>query len=382
MSTGQLNPARLLTHTFDLEQGPEAYDLLGSDEPSLGILLRYPGRDDVGPRSISVDGRPPMRRRLTRDRPRLGVVGAGAFARSVLLPPLARHADIAAVATATGISARASATRFGASLASTDAEEVLTHPDIDAVVIATRHDTHAAHAALALRNGKHVFVEKPLALSEAELREVEEAAAGSDATLMVGFNRRFAPQVVRIREELSGSGPLMITYRVNAGRLPRSHWTHDPVVGGGRIVGEGCHFVDVASYLAGGHPTVAGTVSLSDVSEPREDAVATTLTFPGGSVAQIVYSALGDPSLPKERLEVLGEAGAAVLDDFRELSLYRGGHTEVVQGKRDKGHRAELAAFLEACRSGQQPWPLADMAAVTRATFAMRDAVAPVASPG
>ncbi|MEA2411842.1 MAG: hypothetical protein QOC77_2403, partial [Thermoleophilaceae bacterium] len=284
---------------------------------------------------------------------------------------------IAAVATATGISARASATRFGAQLATTDAEQVLTHPEVDAVVIATRHDTHAAYAALALRSGKHVFVEKPLALDEHGLLDVEAAAADSGATLMVGFNRRFAPQVVRIREELGESGPLMITYRVNAGRLPRSHWTHDPLVGGGRIVGEGCHFVDVAAYLAGGQPALASAVALSGgVSEPREDTVAATLTFPGGSVAQIVYSALGDPSLPKERLEVVGEAGAAVLDDFRELSLHKGGRTSIEQGKRDKGHRAELDAFLEACRSGRQPWPVADMAAVTRATFAMRDAVA------
>jgi predicted dehydrogenase/threonine dehydrogenase-like Zn-dependent dehydrogenase len=376
MSTGQLNPSRLVTHTFSFEEGPLAYGLLDSDEPSLGIVLRYPPRSEAGTRSVFLDGRPGTRRALARGRARIGVVGVGRFARTVLMPPLARSAEIHAVATATGISARSSANRFGASLATTDADEVLTHPDLDAVVIATRHDSHARYAAAALRAGKHVFVEKPLALDERGLEEVEAAAAASEGILMVGFNRRFAPEVVRIKDQLGERGPLIVTYRVNAGRLPRSHWVHDPLVGGGRIVGEACHFVDTAAFLTGGLPSVASTIAVSGASEPREDAIATTLAFPNGSIAQIVYSAFGDPSLPKERLEVLGEAGAAVLEDFRDLHLHLGGRTQTSQGKRDKGHRAELDAFLEACRTGVQPWPVEDMAAVTRATFAMRDTVA------
>jgi predicted dehydrogenase len=293
------------------------------------------------------------------------------------MPPLARGGTIDAIATATGLSARASAQRYGAALATNEADEVLRHPDLDAVVIATRHDSHAPYAVTALRAGKHVFVEKPLALTEEELLEVERAAAESEGTLIVGFNRRFAPQILRLKQVLGGRGPLVITYRVNAGRLPRSHWTHDPEVGGGRIVGEACHFVDVASFLADGHPTLAHAVAVSGSSEPREDTVAATLTFPDGSVAQIVYSALGDPSLPKERLEVLGEAGAAVIDDFRELRIHSNGRQAVEEGKRDKGHHDEIAAFLDACRTGRQPWPVADMAAVMRATFTIRDAVGP-----
>ncbi len=322
MATGQLRPSRLTSHTFDLEDGAQAYALLESDEPSLGILLRYPERRDPGPRSLSLNGRrrPRVASALRRSRPRIGVVGAGAFARSVLMPPLARQAEIEAVATATGVSARASAKRFNARIATTTAEEVLRAPDLDGVVIATRHDTHAAYAAEALRAGKHVFVEKPLALDEDELAAVEQASAESSGTLMVGFNRRFAPLLQRMREALGGRGPIVVTYRVNAGRLPRSHWTHDPEVGGGRIVGEACHFVDVASYLAGAPPRFAGAVAASGGSEPRDDVVAATLTFSDGSIAQIVYSALGDSSLPKERVEVLGEAGAGVLDDFRELA--------------------------------------------------------------
>ena len=330
MTTGQLRPSRLTSHTFDLQDGARAYALLESDEPSLGILLRYPERRDPGPRSLSLNGRrgPRVASASRRSRPRIGVVGAGAFARSVLMPPLARQAEIEAVATATGVSARASAKRFNARIATTTAEEVLRASDLDGVVIATRHDTHAAYAAEALRAGKHVFVEKPLALAEDELVAVEQASAESSATLMVGFNRRFAPLLQRMREALGGRGPIVVTYRVNAGRLPRSHWTRDPEVGGGRIVGEACHFVDAASYLAGSPPRFAGAVAASGASEPRDDVVAASLTFLDGSIAQIVYSALGDPSLPKERIEVLGEAGAGVLDDFHKLRLYRGGQEE------------------------------------------------------
>jgi predicted dehydrogenase/threonine dehydrogenase-like Zn-dependent dehydrogenase len=377
MATGQLRPSRLTSHTFDLEDGAQAYALLESAQPSLGILLRYPERRDPGPRSLSLNGRrgPRVASAVRRSRPRIGVVGAGAFARSVLMPPLARQAEIAAVATATGVSARASAKRFNAHIATTTAEEVLRAPDLDGVVIATRHDTHAAYAAEALRAGKHVFVEKPLALHEDELAAVEQASAESSGTLMVGFNRRFAPLLQRMREALGSRGPVVVTYRVNAGRLPRSHWTHDPEVGGGRIVGEACHFVDVASYLASAPPRFAGAVAASGGSEPRDDVVAATLTFSDGSIAQIVYSALGDPSLPKERIEVLGEAGAGVLDDFHELRLHRGGREETFEGRRDKGHQAEIAAFVQSCRTGEQVWPVADMTAVMRATFAIRDAV-------
>jgi polar amino acid transport system substrate-binding protein len=375
MATGQLRPSRLTTHTFDLDDGASAYAMLEAPEPSLGLLLRYAGREDAGPRSLRMPGhrKSPLARKGSKLR--IGVVGAGSFARGVLMPAIARHADITAVATATGVSARASATRFGATLASTDATEVLTAPDVDAVLIATRHDTHADYVVQALNAGKHVFVEKPLALDEEELARVEEAAAAAPGILVVGFNRRFAPLAVDMKAALGGRGPMVITYRVNAGRLPRSHWTHDPEQGGGRIVGEVCHFVDFCSFVAGGRPTVTSALAVGGGSEPREDDVLAALSFPDGSVAQVVYTAFGDPSLSKERVEVLGEGGAGVLDDFRELRLHRGGEEQVSGGKRDKGHAAELEAFVAGSVSGVQPWPVEDMAAVMRATFAIRDGI-------
>jgi predicted dehydrogenase/threonine dehydrogenase-like Zn-dependent dehydrogenase len=379
MSTGQLRPSRLTTHTFDLADGARAYDLLGGgSEPSLGILLRYPGLDHPGPQTVRLDGVSPARRRTLRPGGsplRVAIVGAGSFARGVLLPPLARGAEIVAVANATGISARAAAARVGAPIASTDPASVIADEGIDAVVIATRHDTHGDYVVQALKHGKHVFVEKPLAIDEEGLEAVEQAAQDAPGVLMVGFNRRFSPLGRRLAEAIGRPGPIVATYRVNAGRLPRSHWTHDPAVGGGRVVGEVCHFVDFLSFLCGGPPVEVNAAAVGGGAEIRDDNLAATMRFGDGSIGVVIYTALGDPSLPKERIELLGERGAGTLDDFRVLSLHRGGQTQRVESKRDKGHADEISAFLQACRSGAQPWPVADMAGVTRATFLIRDAL-------
>jgi predicted dehydrogenase/threonine dehydrogenase-like Zn-dependent dehydrogenase len=377
MSTGALRPSRLTTHSFDLADGPAAYELLESDEPSLGILLRYP-EAPATERRVVVPKSPRLALRRTRGRPRLGVIGAGTFARSVLLPALAGDVDIATVVTARGASAKSTAARFGAGVAATDPAAVLEDPAIDAVLIATRHDTHASYAAQALRAGKHVFVEKPLGLGRDELAEIEAALADERAgTLTVGFNRRFAPMSRELRDALGGRGPLLVHIRVNAGRLPRTHWVHDPLLGGGRIAGEGCHFVDLAAFLCGGAPDrVVSAVALEGSSEPREDSFAATLAFPGGSIATIHYSALGDPSLAKERVEVLGEAGAGVIDDFRRLELHRHGAREERTSARDKGHAAELRAFLQAIRTGVPAQDPSELLAVSRATLDVRDAVA------
>ena len=380
MANGALRPERLTTHTFDLAQGPDAYALLSGEEPSLGIVLRYESAADVNTRTLVVSPRVPgaaIRRGAARDHIRLGVLGAGTFARTVLLPALSNSVELVAIATATGSSARSTAERLGASRASTDPASVLEADDIDAVLIATRHDTHAEYAARALTAGKDVFVEKPLALDQAELDAVELAARDPRAgTLTVGFNRRFAPLAIALRQALVGSGPVVVQCRVNAGRLPRAHWTHDPEVGGGRIVGEVCHFVDFAAFLCGPAPRLVSAVAVEGSSEPREDTIVATLSFPGGSVATIAYSALGDASLPKERIEVLGEAGAAVLDDFRTLELHRSGKRTKQGSRRDKGHAAEMAAFLTACRTGIPAQDLDELFAVMRTTFAIRDAVA------
>jgi predicted dehydrogenase/threonine dehydrogenase-like Zn-dependent dehydrogenase len=378
MAGGQLCPSRLTTHTFDLDDGARAYELLSPGaEPSLGILLRYQGVQEPGARSVRLGGG--SRKRRAKDaegsRVAVAVIGAGAFARGVLMPALARESDIVAVANATGISARGAAERFGAQSASTDPYSVIDDPSVEAVVIATRHDTHAALVVHALNSGKHVFVEKPLALDEQELQDVEAAARDSAGVLMVGFNRRFSPLGRRLAEAVGEPAPIVATYRVNAGRLPHDHWTHDPDVGGGRVVGEVCHFVDFLSFLCQGPPISVSATAVGGGSEIRDDNLAATLRFANGSVGVVVYTALGDPTLEKERVEVLGEAGAGTLEDFRNLVLHRGGRSERVEGKRDKGHSEEIAAFLHACRTGVQPWPVEQMLAVTHATFEIRDAL-------
>ena len=370
MATGKLTPSKLTTHVFDLDEGPKAYELLNAPEPSLGILLRYPSQAPAqGAIALEPGGR---RRQPTMQRPRVGVIGAGAFARSTLLPQLQRGGEIVAIATATGASARSTAARFGALTATTDVDELLADTAIDAVVVATRHDTHADYVKRALDAGKHVFVEKPLALTEAQLTDVEISAAKSPGVLMVGFNRRYAPLAVDLRDALGGRGPLVMTYRVSAGRVPPAHWVHDDQVGGGRIVGEVCHFVDLLAFLSGAQPVQVAAASLSNSSEPREDNLASIIQLSDGSLGTIVYASLGDPSLPKERVEVLGEAGSGVLDDFRRLTLHRHGSRRAHTAKRDKGHTAEVTAFLDACRRGEQPRPVSELAAVTRCTFAIR----------
>lgn len=377
MAMGAIRPARLTTHSFELAQGALAYELLESDEPSLGILLRYPTGPAALTRQVDVQARRSRALRpLGSTRPRVGVIGAGTFARTVLLPALKGHVEYAAVVTATGASARATAQRFGAPIAGTDPAAVLEDPAIDAVVIATRHDTHAGYAISALQAGKHVFVEKPLALNEGQLAQVELAARGASAgTLTVGLNRRFAPLAVQLRDALSKSGSVLASLRVNAGRIPRSHWTHDPAEGGGRIVGEVCHFVDLAAFLCGAAPIAVTAQAVSGTSEPREDTLAATLRFPSGSLATINYSALGDSSLPKERIEVLGELGAGVLDDFRTLTLHLGGRRTTAHGRRNKGHGAQMKAFARACQTGVPAQDLDELVGVMHATYAIREAI-------
>jgi polar amino acid transport system substrate-binding protein len=221
-----------------------------------------------------------------------------------------------------------------------------------------------------------VFVEKPLALDEEELAEVE-AALDSGGPLMVGFNRRFAPLVERLRRELAGAPARVLAVRVNAGPLPGGHWLHDPEDGGGRLLGECCHFVDLLADLAGSAPVVAHACATPISDRPLEcsDSIAATLRFADGSVASLVYAGNGDPGLPKERIEAFGGGLAAVLDDFRRLELYRSGKRRVVKQTQDKGHRAEVERFVAAAAGREEPPPVESYLVSTRATIALAEAL-------
>ena len=369
---GRLDPSQLTTHVFPVERADEAYATLrgeGRGPRPFGILLEYRHEEPPPPRS-----RPP-RLRVT-ERVRVGVVGAGAFARATLLPALrAAGAELVAVSTESGLSAADVAARFGFERAAASPDEIFSDDGVGAVVIATRHSSHASLAASALRAGKSVFVEKPLALDEAELDEVEAALEGR--LLMVGFNRRFAPLTERLRREIGGARAIVVAARVNAGSLPPDHWLHDPLVGGGRALGEGCHFVDLLGHLVGSPPASVQAFAVAEHDRPLEttDDFVATFRFAGGSVASLTYTGSGGPGLTKERVEAFWSGSAAVLDDFRRLELHRGGSRTVVKQRQDKGHRAEIEAFLRAAGGRDEPPAPESYLTSTRATLALVDSL-------
>jgi predicted dehydrogenase/threonine dehydrogenase-like Zn-dependent dehydrogenase len=371
LADGRLDVSSLTTHRFPVERAEQAYATLADREPrAFGVLLEYEeGAEAASP--------PPPRRPARRGSVRIGLIGAGNFARAVLLPALTQTgAELAAVTSAGGLTAADAADRFGFARVALSPEELLADESVDAVVIATRHASHASLAAAALRAEKAVFVEKPLALTEEELTEVE-AALAAGGLLMVGFNRRFAPLVERLRHELAGIRARVLAVRVNAGPLPADHWLHDPEDGGGRLLGEGCHFVDLLAHLAGSPPVVAQAVAAPIPDRPLEcsDSLAATLRFADGSVGSLVYAGNGDPRLPKERIEVFGGALSAVLDDFRRLELYRTGRRQVIKRAQDKGHGAEVARFVAAVAGREQPPPSDSYLDSTRATLALVESV-------
>jgi len=367
-------PEHLVTHRVPIAEAERAYQIVSgeSGEPFLAILLEYPSALDSPPASTRVDLKPPVARPLDRSTLRLGLVGAGNFARSVLLPGL-KPLDISlrGVATASGPSAQQTGSRFGFSFATTDWRQVVDDPDIDAVLIATRHDLHASIANATLRAGKAVFLEKPMALSEEELAELTEAWRASGQILQVGFNRRFAPTFVRLAEFFAARRqPLVMSYRVNAGAAAAGSWVLDPVQGGGRLIGEACHMLDLMHHLVGAPVTSVHAQSLANAG-PAADDVALSLSFADDSIGTLMYASGGDRSLPKERFEVLGAGRAAILDDFRSLELFSGGRKTQHGGRQDKGHASELAAFVDAVRSGKpSPVDPESAAHITRVTFA------------
>jgi len=376
MAAGRLDVRPLITHRFPIERAPEAYRLIRGEtgEPFLAVLLTYP----------HLEARP-LATRLTVSTAaeaagicRLGVLGAGNFATAVMLPAVRRIPDVRleGIVSASGVSAAHAARKFGFRYAASDPQEVLGDDRINTVAVLTRHHLHAAQTVAALRAGKHVFCEKPLALTLTGLTEVEAALAEHpDRLLMVGFNRRFAPLAQRLHAFLADrSEPLVAHYRVNAGYIPLTHWLHDPQQGGGRIIGEGVHFIDFLTFLVGAPPVDGIARALPDGGRYRQDNVVLTFTFPDGSLGTVTYLANGDKSFPKERVEVFCGGRVAVLDDFRTLELVRDGRREVVRSRlrQDKGHRAAWEAFIRAIADGgEPPIPYDQICGVHRAAFAV-----------
>ena len=307
----------------------------------------------------------------------LGVLGAGNYANAVFLPAVKNAGGIprVGIATAKGLTARHAAERFGFQYASSAEEEILQDDRINVVAVLTPHNQHARQVTAALWAGKHVFCEKPLAIHAEELNDIQAALAEAPGLLLMeGFNRRFAPFSVALAGFLAGrSEPLLAHYRVNAGYLPLTHWTQDPAVGGGRIIGEGCHFIDYLTFLVGAAPVAVRVVGLPDGGRYREDNVSMQFRFPDGSVGVLDYLANGDKSFSKERMEVFCGGKVAVLDDFRSLELVHNGqrNQQIARLRQDKGHQAGWQAFIDAVKKGEPaPIPVEQLIGVARATFA------------
>lgn len=372
IASKRLDVRGLITHRFAFDHVLDAYKVITGEtpEPHLGVILTYE------PGAAKPKERPSARLPRERTGPvGIAVVGTGGFATSVLLPRLAVLSSASLVATVSGrgLSAKHAATRFGAQRVAANLDEVLAMDDVEAVVIATRHDSHAALAVKALQAGRHVFIEKPAAISQPQLDELDAAVRASDRVVMVGFNRRFAPFAKEVKALFAKRrAGLMMLARINAGMIPQGHWIHEPLEGGGRIIGEGCHFLDLMSYWAGALPL---RVEMQCIGQQggyrRDDNVILTATFADGSVGTILYTAMGDSSVGKEYYELIAEGKVARIDDWRTLRMSRGGKTTTRHAlKADKGHKSELEAFVQACRTGaRSPMAWDDVYAVTKATF-------------
>lgn len=380
VAEGRVKVERLITHRFSIGEAERAYQLITGEvkEPYLGVLLQY-DTERVLEKRLSVAGA--QRRSSAREKGvTIGLIGAGSYAKRFLLPNFkAAGAQFQTIATAAGLSAREVGEKYGFRFCVSGADEVLDDEEVNLIVIATRHDTHAELARRGLACGRHVFVEKPLALNDEELESVLDAAAQSDRHLMVGFNRRFSPLALAAKDFFKQAAPLSINYRVNAGRIPGEHWIQDPREGGGRIIGEVCHFVDLMQFLTGAVTTrvYAEAIASRNHDLVDEDSVFITLRFADGSNGSIAYMSEGDKALPKERLEIFGEGKTFVLEDFRSATLHSGGKEKRLKLRgQDKGQANEVREICRAVLAGgPAPIALEDLAATTRATFRIMESL-------
>jgi predicted dehydrogenase/threonine dehydrogenase-like Zn-dependent dehydrogenase len=377
----------LISHRFSIENAPEAYDLITdkTNQSFLGVLLTYSEAS-----SSAVKLQPAIERVKKASLPitgvnavRLGVLGAGNFANAVLLPTLKKipSIEMVAITSGSGFHAESASKKFGFKYTAASENEMLHDPQINTVSILTRHHLHADQVIRALKAGKHVFCEKPLATTREQLTQIKDQILSLENSplLMVGFNRRFAPlarklyDFIKLRQE-----PLVANYRINAGNIPLTHWVHDPIQGGGRIIGEGCHFIDFLTFLVGAPPISVHAQGLPDDGLYREDNVVMIFTFADGSLGTVNYLANGDKAYPKERVEVFAGGRIATLDDFRSLEMVHHGKRQVTRStlRQDKGHRAEWEAFSAAILAGgPPPIPYEHLFGVTEASFAAVDAL-------
>jgi len=371
----KLDLRALVTHTFPVERALEAYDLITdkTGQPYLGVLISYPVTEPDLARRLQLKADA-----VSVATPSVGVIGAGNHTQSYLLPHLQKAGvPLRAVSTSRPVSAKSAGQKFGFTVCTTDAAQVLADPQVNLVLIGTRHDTHARYVVDSLRAGKHVFVEKPLALDQDQLNRIlaaydEVAQTGHAPLLMVGYNRRFSDPIRTVHDFFAKrTEPLAATYRINAGFMPRTNWYQDPVQGG-RVIGEIGHFIDTIQFLTDAVPTVVYASGVADrAARYGDDNVQISLTMSDGSSGQITYVANGASAMPKERIEVFGGGKSAILDDFRTVTLYDGRNTKRKSFSGDKGHGAEMKAMVDALAGSKMPIELNSLVATSRASFAL-----------
>jgi predicted dehydrogenase len=387
LAAGKLDVQALITHRFPIDDARSAYELIGgkTGEPSLGVLITYPQNLETRKDSRRLELVKLRTAAASVDKSiSIGLLGAGSFAMGTLLPAIKqnKHTQLIGVCTANGAHSRHAGEKFGFEYCAADEQQIIADTKVNTVVIATRHHLHASQVRAAQKAAKHVFCEKPLCLTESELSEIVRAYsnAAEKSLLMVGFNRRFAPMALKMKSFLNEiHEPSNLHYRVNAGAMPRDHWVQDPEQGGGRIIGEVCHFVDFLTFMAGALPIEVQTRALANSGRYADDNVVIALQFANGSQGTISYLANGDRSYSKERLEVFGGGAVAVLDDFRHLELVRHGRKHVFRSllRQDKGHRDEWQAFAQAIQSGgESPISFEDIVSTTLTTLRIVDSLA------
>lgn len=374
MESGKLKVKPLITHRFSIEKATQAYDVITGKkkENFLGILLTYPDRKRKEESRIAFPSIVNRKSEIVN----LGVLGAGLFANSVLLPAIKKvdGIQLIGIASSGGLHAQHAGKKFGFKYATSSDDEIINDPNINTVAILTRHDSHTELVVKALKAGKHVFVEKPLAINSEQLSVISKQLRKTDnCLLMTGFNRRFAPLAQSLQSQISSlQSPLHAHYRINAGYLPPDHWTQDPNLGGGRIIGEACHFIDFITFLVGATPISVTAHALPDCGKYSEDNVSMTFTFPDGSIGVVDYLANGDKSFPKERVEVFCGGTVAVLDDFVSLQITKDGKMKEERGAQDKGWVNEWKAFVKSIREGgEPPIPYEQLIGVTNSTYAV-----------
>jgi predicted dehydrogenase len=372
---GKISPKALLTHTYDYNDAMQAYDLLEGkiQEKYLGIVLEYNNK-------INLDEHKVVQRTnktISSDKVNLGLIGAGNFTKSVILPNIEKVGgyELVGVCTATGVSAEGTGKKYNFKYTTTDSNEIFKNSEINSVAITTQHNNHASLVQKAIENKKHCFVEKPLCIYEEELEAINKAYSG-ESIVQVGFNRRFSPMVEQMKSHLSGQ--ISVNYRVNAGVIPKNVWIQDREIGGGRIIGEVCHFIDTCSFLIDSEivSVYASTIQKSNQSIPDEDNVNITLNYANGSTATIAYYAYGDSTMSKEYIEVFANGVSMEMHDFRELIIYENGKkTKEKSANQDKGFKNEFKAFKEAVKSGNPAISFESIYNTTKTTFKILDSI-------